>query len=72
MTVQISPNVGAPDCNMGVIWAKKYWYGWDGPVKMTSSIKDSSVTFKTTEKRKVWLRNFTGIRWTGEVSFEWD
>ncbi len=57
---------------MGVIWAKKYWYGWDGPVKMTSSIKDSSVTFKTTEKRKVWLRNFTGIRWTGEVSFEWD
>ena len=57
---------------MGVIWAKKYWYGWDGPVKMTSSIKDRSVTFKTTEKRKVWLRNFTGIRWTGEVSFEWD
>lgn len=71
VTVHISPIQGSPDCDMGVIWAKKYWYGWDGPMESTSSVKESDVSFSSSEKRKIWLRNFSGVRWTGNVSFSW-
>ena len=45
VTVHITPTQGTPDCSMGVIWAKKYWYGWDGPMESTSSVKESEVSF---------------------------
>jgi hypothetical protein len=51
---------------------KKTVLGWDGPLKYTSSVKPGSVSFDSSEKRKVWLRNFAGVQWTGDVSFSWD
>ena len=71
-TVCVNPEVGTPDEDMAVIWASKNFFGWDGEMKWTSSTKAGKVTFKSSKKRKVWLRNFTGITWKGHVTFTWD
>lgn len=70
--VTINPTKGTSNCDMGVVWAKKTWFGWDGDVKNVSSVSSSTVTFKSSEKRKVWLRNYAGTQWTGAVTFSWD
>lgn len=72
VTISITPSVGTSDCNMGVIWAEHRWYGWDGDEKFTSSVYPSTVSFKSKEKRKVWLRDYAGQYWAGDVTFAWD
>ncbi|MFA9375507.1 MAG: hypothetical protein ACERKZ_02020 [Lachnotalea sp.] len=62
VTVSINPTQGSPDVKMGVIWAKKTALGWDGPLKYTSSVAAGSVSFDSSEKRKVWLRDFAGVQ----------
>ncbi len=71
-TINIKPTIGTPGQDIAVIWADRKWYGWDGTLKWTSSTEQGIVTFKSSNKRKVWLRNHTGHRWTGKVSFSWD
>ncbi len=41
-------------------------------MKFTSSVSAGTVKFKTSKTRKIWLRNFSGERWTGSVTFTWD
>ncbi|SKA66482.1 hypothetical protein SAMN02745111_01324 [Eubacterium uniforme] len=71
-TVDVFPEIGTPGEDMAVIWANKVFFGWDGDYKWTSSTEPGTVTFKSSRRRKVWLRNFTGIRWEGKVTFSWD
>lgn len=71
-TITVYPKSGTDGQDMGVIWAKKTALGWDGKQKWTSSTQPGTVTFKSSKKRKVWLRNYTGFKWTGSVSFTWD
>ncbi|HAU86077.1 MAG TPA: hypothetical protein DCW90_11445 [Lachnospiraceae bacterium] len=68
----VIPEKGTDDCNMGIIWAKKYAYGWDGDIKYVSSTRGGTATFYTSDKRKIWLRDFAGTRWTGTVVLKWD
>lgn len=69
----ISPEIGNPDVQMGVILAQKKLYGYDGPMKMVSSVRSSSVKFNCDGTYQIWLRNFANPqRWTGNVSFSWE
>ena len=68
----ITPTKGVSGQNIAVIWAKKYWYGWDGSSKSVSSTKGGSATHYSSATRKVWLRNYTGQQMTGKVTFKWD
>lgn len=72
ITTTIRPKIGTSGCNMGIIWGKKYWYGWDGDIDYVSSTEGGSVTFNVNDKRRLWLRNFSGNRWTGNVTLTWD
>ena len=68
----VNPTQGTSDCMMGVILATKYWYGWDGPIDYISSTTGGTVTHNCSGTYKIWLRNFSGNQWTGNVYFEWD
>lgn len=74
VSTYICPDVGTNGANMGIVWAKKYWYGWDGDMKTTDSTRPGSVTFKLKSKdtAHIWLRNFTKDRWSGHVTFTWN
>lgn len=72
ITTTITPTQGTPDCNMGIILATKYWYGWDGPIQYVSSTAGGTVTHNCSGTYKIWLRNFAGTRWTGAVDFSWN
>lgn len=72
-SVTVSPKIGTKGQDMGIIWANKNIFGvWDGPQKFVSSTKGGTKTFKSSSKRKVYLRNYTGKKWTGYVNIKWD
>lgn len=71
ITTTIVPKDGTLDGSIGVILAKKHWYGWDGPIKNVNSATGGTVTHKCNGTYKIWLRNFTTMRVTGNVSFDW-
>ena len=42
----IDPGIGIKDASIGVIWAKEYWYGWDGEVKYLDSTRMEQPNIK--------------------------
>lgn len=70
--ITVNPTKGTAGQDMGIIWAHETWLGWDGSQKFVSSTTGGTVSFKSSNKRKVWLRNYTGNQWTGNVTFSWD
>lgn len=71
ITTSIVPRDGMLEGSIGVILATKYWYGWDGPVKNVNSATGGTVTHSCNGTYKIWLRNFTTMRVTGNVTFSW-
>ncbi len=71
ITTTVVPGQGTSGVQMGIIRAKKEWYGWDGPIQYVSSTAGGTVTFSCSGTYYIWLRNFAGSLWYGNVTFSW-
>lgn len=75
ITTSISPKQGTVDVDMHIYKAEKAWYGdyvATDEIGTVSSTAGGSVTCYDTGTYKIYLRNYTGFQWYGNVSFRWE
>ena len=73
MKISISPDIGRSDCNMSIYTYTEHWYGKtrDKCIADVSSISSSTTVSTYTGKYGIYLRNWSGFQWTGDLTINY-
>lgn len=70
MYIDINPTMGTSDCSMDIYKYTNHWYGTsrDECIATVSSVKTSSTVSKYKGSYGIYLRNWSGSQWTGNLT----